>query len=66
MTMRYQGGSTPSLKGESDGTTYFQETIGITKEGNVSCLKGKSGARLLYVKLKSRQVFHFTTWDLGQ
>ena len=40
--------------------------VGITKEVNAPCVKGKGGARLLFVKLKSRIVFHFTIWDFRE
>ena len=40
--------------------------MGVTKEGNASCIKGKGGAGISYVKLESEPVLYFSFWDLRE
>ena len=47
-TYSYQGGITSLSKGKGSGTTYYKETIGVTEEGNIYCIKGRGSGGLKY------------------
>ena len=62
----YQGGTTLLLREIGGITTYYQETMRITEEGNTFFIKGKGGVRLKYGKWESRPLSNFTIWDLRE
>ena len=49
-TEGYQGVNTIWSRGIGVETTYYEETMGITEEGNAFFIKGKGGAGLKYGK----------------
>ena len=40
--------------------------MGVTKEGNAFCIKGKGGGGLKYGKQDSRPISNFTVWELRE